>query len=74
VEAAGRLTLRGVTRDLRIPLTMKPVGAGLELSGATSIDRLDYGVGQGEWKSSEWVGNTVKLEYKVVLNKAAVGG
>lgn len=74
LEADGKLTLRGVTRDLRIPLTMKPVGAGLELSGGTSIDRLDYGVGQGEWKSTEWVGNTVRLEYKVVLNKAAVGG
>lgn len=74
VEAAGKLTLRGVTRDLRMPLTIKPAGAGLELSGETSIERLDYGVGQGEWKSAEWVGNTVKLEYKVVLDKAAVGG
>ncbi len=74
MEAVGRLTLRGVTRDLRIPLTIKPAGAGLELRGETSIDRLDYGVGQGEWKSAEWVGNTVKLEYKVVLNKAAAGG
>jgi polyisoprenoid-binding protein YceI len=74
VEAVGKLTLRGVTRELRIPLTIKPAAAGLELSGATSINRLDYGVGQGEWKSTEWVGNTVKLEYKVALNKAAVGG
>jgi polyisoprenoid-binding protein YceI len=74
VEAVGKLTLRGVTRDLRIPLTIKPAGAGIDLSGAASIDRLDYGVGQGEWKSTEWVGNTVKLEYKVVLNKAAVDG
>lgn len=74
MEAVGKLTLRGATRDLRIPLTIKPSGAGLELSGETSIDRLDYGVGQGEWKSTEWVGNTVKLEYKVVLDKAAAGG
>jgi polyisoprenoid-binding protein YceI len=73
VEAAGKLTLRGVTRDLRIPLVIKPTATGLELTGETSINRLDYGIGQGEWKSTEWVGDTVKLNYKVALIKAAGG-
>lgn len=74
VEAVGKLTLRGVTRDLRIPLTVRPAGAGLELTGETSINRLDYGVGQGEWKSTESVGNAVRIEYEVALAKAAAGG
>ncbi len=74
VEAVGKLTLRGVTRDLRIPLTIRPAGPGLELTGETSIKRLDFGVGQGEWKSTESVGDTVKIQYKVMLNRAAVGG
>jgi polyisoprenoid-binding protein YceI len=71
VEAVGKLTIRGVTKDLRIPLAIKPAGNGLELSGAVSIKRLDFGVGQGEWKSTEWVGDAVKITYRVVLNKAA---
>lgn len=69
-EAVGKLTLRGVTRELRLPLSLEPTAAGLELSGETSIRRLDYGVGQGEWKSAEWVGDDVKLKYRVALARA----
>ncbi len=74
-EAVGKLTLRGVTRDLRLSLTIRPVTvagkAGLELSGETTIKRLEFGVGQGEWRSTEWVGDAVKLSYKVKLVPAA---
>ncbi len=67
LEALGKLTLRGITKDLRVPLTLKSVVNGYELTGEITIKRLDYGVGQGEWESTEWVGNDVKLTYKVSL-------
>ena len=70
LEAVGKLTLRGVSKDLRLPLTLKPTANGLELSGQTSIKRLDYGVGQGEWQSTESVGDEVKIQYKVTLVRA----
>ena len=40
---------------------------GVEISGETTIKRLDYGVGQGDWKSTEWVNDEVKLRYRVAL-------
>jgi polyisoprenoid-binding protein YceI len=67
LEAVGKLTIRNITHDLRLPLTLKPTAKGLELSGKTSFRRLDYGVGQGEWKSTEGVGDEVKIEYAVSL-------
>jgi polyisoprenoid-binding protein YceI len=70
LEAIGKLTVRGVTKDLRVPITLRTTTTGLELSGEVSVKRLDYGVGQGEWKSTEWVGDDVKLQYKVALVKA----
>ena len=70
LEAVGKLTLRGVTKDLRLPLKIVPTTTGLELSGATSIKRLDYGVGQGDWQSTEGVADEVKIQYKVALTKA----
>lgn len=70
LEAVGKLTLRGVSRDLRLPLTLKPAANGLELSGQTTIKRLDYGVGQGEWRSTESVGDEVKIQYQVALVRA----
>ncbi|HUQ08880.1 MAG TPA: YceI family protein [Steroidobacteraceae bacterium] len=71
LEAVGKLTIRGVARDLRLPLTLTPTANGLELSGQVSIKRLDYGVGQGEWKSTESVGDDVKVQYKVALVRVA---
>jgi polyisoprenoid-binding protein YceI len=70
LEAVGTLTLRGVTKDLRLPLSLKPNANGVELSGEVTLKRLDFGVGQGEWKSTEWVGDDVKLHYAVPLARA----
>jgi polyisoprenoid-binding protein YceI len=70
LEAAGKLTLRGVTRDLRLPLKIERTAAGLTLSGETAIKRLDYGVGQGDWKATDGVADEVKIQYKVALVRA----
>lgn len=70
LEAVGKLTLRGITHELRLPLTIRPTANGVEISGETTLRRLEYGVGQGDWKSTEWVGDEVKLQYKVPLTRA----
>ncbi len=74
-DAAGKLTLRGVTRDIHIPFTFRTteeegrtVGY---LLGKTVLKRLDYAVGQGDWKSTEWVGNDVWVSYSLRLSPPA---
>jgi polyisoprenoid-binding protein YceI len=67
LEAIGKLTLRGTARDLRLPLTLKRAVNGYELSGEVTIKRLDYGVGQGDWASTDSVANEVKISYRVPL-------
>ena len=67
LEAVGKLTIRDVSRDVRLPLTLKATPEGFELSGKTTLKRLDYGVGQGEMKATDSVGNDVKIEYAVSL-------
>lgn len=70
-DAVGKLTLRGVTRDQHVPLTFRTANeqghAVAYLTGRTTIHRLDYGVGQGDWKSTEWVGADVTVSYSVRL-------
>lgn len=70
-EALGSLTLHGVTRPVSIPFTWRtatvqgrPVGY---LSGQTVLRRLDFGIGQGQWRSTEWVGNDVTVRYSLTL-------
>ncbi len=62
-EAQGKLTIRNVTKDIKLPITFqtkeekgKQVGY---LTGRYTLKRLEYGVGQGDWKSTEWVKDDV---------------
>jgi polyisoprenoid-binding protein YceI len=71
IDAAGKLTLHGVTRDLRVPLKVRATANGLEISGETTLKRLDFGIGQGDWKSTEMVGDVVKLQFKVLLSRSS---
>lgn len=55
----GKLTLRNVTRDVPISFTFD----GKALKGNAQLKRLDFGVGQGDWKDTEWVANEVKVGF-----------
>ena len=65
--AAGKLTIRDVTRDLQIPFALTPGGSAASMSGQLVIKRLEFGVGQGDWKSTEWVGNDVGVSFALRL-------
>jgi len=74
-EALGKLTIRGVMRDARVPFTFRTadehgVAVGY-MSGKTTLRRLDFGVGQGEWNSTEWVGNEVGVSFALRLTATA---
>jgi polyisoprenoid-binding protein YceI len=70
-EAIGKLTIRGVTHDARVPFTFRTVseqgGAVGYMDGKTSLKRLDYGVGQGDWKATDQVGNEVGVSFALRL-------
>jgi polyisoprenoid-binding protein YceI len=74
-EAAGKLTIRGVTRDARVPFTFRETSEGGAtagyLAGKTVVRRLDYGVGQGEWKATDQAGNEVTVSFALRLTRAA---
>ncbi len=69
-DARGRLTIRGISRDVNLRFSFKPGadGRGAVLAGGTTIRRLDFGVGQGEWQDTKWVGDEVRIEFKLVLD------
>jgi polyisoprenoid-binding protein YceI len=65
-DAVGKLTIRGVARDAHIPFTFRTADAGY-LLGKTTLKRLDFGVGQGDWKATDQVGNDVAVSYSLRL-------
>jgi len=74
-EAQGKLTIRDQTRDVRVPFTFRTAveqGATVGyMSGKTTIRRLDFGVGQGDWKATDQVGNEVGVSFALRLTSAA---
>ena len=67
-EAAGRLTMRDVTKDVVLPFTLEvapdPAQPGrlrADAKGELKVQRLDYGVGQGLWEDTSVVGNEVVI-------------
>jgi polyisoprenoid-binding protein YceI len=65
--AVGSLTLRGVTKDVPIDFQFTQAGGGAKLEGSAKLKRLDFGVGQGEWKSTEMVNDSVKVSFSLLL-------
>jgi polyisoprenoid-binding protein YceI len=73
-DAEGALTIRGVTRDTHVPFTFREAtegGAGVGyMVGKTVVRRLDFGVGQGEWKATDQAGNEVTVSFNLRLMPA----
>jgi len=68
--ADGELTLRGVTRPVAVGFTLARSGSGATLTGSALLRRLDFGVGQGEWRSTDSVGNEVEVLFTLKLSRA----
>jgi polyisoprenoid-binding protein YceI len=65
--ATGTLTLRGVTRDVPLDFQFTSTGAGARLVGTAKLKRLDFGAGQGDWKSTQWIADEVKISFTLSL-------
>jgi cytochrome b561/polyisoprenoid-binding protein YceI len=72
-EGKGKLTLRGVSLDVPVTFTFVP-GADAKsatLKGTATVKRLLFGVGQGEWKSTEWISDDVQVQFSLLLRPRA---
>ena len=68
-EAAGELTIKDVTKPLTLPFRLEIVDGIAHATAQTSIDRSDFGVGTGMWKSEDWVAHMVAISIKIRATK-----
>jgi len=69
-QAPGVLTLRGVAKPVTLPFTLAITGPTAKMNAAIAVDRLAFGVGQGEWSAVD----TVPANVTVVVNLTARQG
>jgi len=63
-EVAGKLTIKGRSKDVSAPFTFKPAGSGGVFEGAFALKRLDYGIGEGAWSDTDTVANEVQIKFR----------
>ncbi|WP_418124077.1 YceI family protein [Variovorax sp. 160MFSha2.1] len=69
-EMAGKLTIKGTTKQVTVPVSIAAAAGGGNYSvasGSFTIQRLDYKVGEGEWTDTSVVGNDVQVRFKFTL-------
>jgi len=66
-QVSGKLTLRDVTKDVSVPFSWSPAadGKSARLTAGFTLQRLDYGIGRGQWADTQWVGNPVELKFSI---------
>lgn len=67
--ADGTLTLRGISKPVTLELTWTP-GERPVLRGRTTVKRLDFDVGAGDWGDTKLIPNAIAVSTRVVLTPA----
>lgn len=63
-ETTGKLTMKGVTKDLTIPFTFTPNATGGVFTGKFDVNRADFGVGEPGGKVPDVMSLEVTLPVK----------
>ena len=64
-EVAGKLTIKGTTKDVVVPATFTPQGGSGVFEGALTIRRGDFSIGEGAWKAFDVVANDVVIRFRI---------
>jgi polyisoprenoid-binding protein YceI len=70
-EVAGQLAIKGSTHNVVVPVTVAQSGANSTATGAFTIKRLDFKIGEGEWADTSMVANEVQVKFKLALTGLA---
>jgi polyisoprenoid-binding protein YceI len=67
--ADGTLSLHGASKPVTLTFTWTP-GAQPVLTGKATVNRLDFGVGGGDWADTSLIPNAIAVSAKVVFSPA----
>ncbi len=67
--ADAKLTIRDVTRELRFPFSFEVTGDSARLQAEVTLNRLDYNIGQGDWRDDDLIGYPVRVSVDLHLKR-----
>lgn len=70
-EVAGTLKIKGASQPVLVPVTLAQAGATTTATGAFAIRRLDFRIGDGDWKDTSLVADEVQVRFRLALTGVA---
>jgi polyisoprenoid-binding protein YceI len=67
----GQLTIKGIARDLAVPVSITQAGPNSTATGTFVVKRLDHTIGQNEWTDTTVVANDVQVKFKLTFTGLA---
>ncbi len=68
-SVTGKLTVKGKSETLTVPVTVTQNGATQAFDGVLPIKRSAFNVGTGEWKDTSIVADEVQIKFHIVAAK-----
>jgi polyisoprenoid-binding protein YceI len=66
-DVAGKLSIKSIGRDVVVPVTLAQSAGNTTASGTFAIQRLDFRIGDGDWKDTSMVADAVQVKFRLVL-------
>jgi polyisoprenoid-binding protein YceI len=66
-EVAGKLTIKGASQNVLVPVALVQSGGTTTATGSFVVKRLDFRIGDGDWKDTSLVANDVQVKFKLAL-------
>ncbi len=66
-EVAGKLNLKGQTRDVLVPVSLVQSGGTTTATGSFVLKRLAFKIGENEWADTSMVADDVQVRFKLAL-------
>ena len=67
--AKGNLLLKGVSKPVELPFSLSVNGDTAHAIGQTDLNRLDFNVGEGDFKTGDWIGLKVIVKVDITASR-----
>lgn len=67
--AEGNLTLRGISKPVQLKFSFVEDNGRATVDGGVELKRNDFGVGQGQWTTDEWIAYPVDVKFHLIATK-----
>ena len=67
LEVKGKLTIKGNSADVNVPVSYRHEGTAQTYDGALVVQRLKFAIGAGEWKDTSVLANDVSIKIHATI-------